>query len=175
MRAGIGRGRRVDLDEGRIDREGDCHDAGAVDLEGSAADGVDGHDADGGAEEGDDGVDGLQQQRRGGWDADLREDLRREVLDRAHARHLATGLDHHDEDGAAQVRPPDEEVDVALGFLGVLFGNLDLDQVELGRDVGVFDVAVGVQLREVEQGLLCAVVVAEPAGAFREELCVRSD
>ena len=173
VRAGVLRVRRVDFDEGRVDHEGDCHDAGAVDLKGSPPDRVDGQDTDGRAEEGDDGVDGLEQQRGSRRDPDLGEDLRREVLDRAHARHLAAGLNHHDEDRAAQVRPPDEEIYVALGFLGVLFGDLELDQVELGRDVGVFDVAVGVELRKVAQCFVCAIVVAEPAGTFGEELCVK--
>ena len=97
------------------------------------------------------------------------EDLRGEVLDCGDAGHLAGGLDHHDEDGAAQVGPAFEEVEVGLGFLGVFFGDLNLDKVVLGNDVGVIDVAVSVKFGECLQTFLPFVVIAKPAWGLGKE------
>lgn len=88
MGAGVLRCRREDLDDDGVDDEGEGEEQASVNLQRSPADLVDGEDANGGAEEGDDGVDGLEQEREGRGDTDLGENLRREVLNRAD-----TGLD----------------------------------------------------------------------------------
>lgn len=142
MRTRVGRRRREDFDEGSVDDEGDAHDDRPIDLKRASADRVNDQNADRRAEECDDGVYRLKKQRGGRGDADLREDLGREVLDRADAGHLTFGLDHHDKDGAAEVGPALEEVQVGFVLLGVLLSNLGLDEVELCNNVGVVDVAM---------------------------------
>lgn len=170
VRARVGRRRREDLDERAVHRERHAHDDPAVDLHRPASDHVDDQDTHRRAEEGDDRVDGGQQQRRARRDPDLREDLRREVLDGADAGHLAASLDHHDEDRAAEVGPVAEEVQIGILLLLVFFGDLVLDEVVFRDDIGIMDVTVRVQLRQVRQPLFPPVVVAQPSRAFGEDV-----
>lgn len=91
----------------------------------------------------------------------------REVLDSAHASHLAARLNRHDEDGATCVRPSAEEVDIGNLFGGVLARDLRLDEGVLGQDVGIFGIAVGVELGQGLEGSVGAVVVGEPSPGKR--------
>ena len=164
------RGRGKAGDDDGIDNVRDRHDGGAPDLERTPAEPVHHHDAHARAREGEDGVHAAEQQRRRRRDPDLLEDLRREVLDGGDARHLAGSLDHGGEDGAPELGPGADQVEVGLVLGGVFFGDLGADQRVFGDDVGVVDVAVGVELGEVVQALVGHVVVAEPAGGFGEEV-----
>ncbi|KKA20211.1 hypothetical protein T310_5780 [Rasamsonia emersonii CBS 393.64] len=170
VRARVGRRRREDLDERAVHCECHAHDDPAVDLHQPASDRVDDHDADCCPEERDDRVDCGQQQSRARRDPDLGEDLRREVLDGADAGHLAAGLDHHDEDRAAEVGPVAKEIEIGFLLLMVFFSDLGLDEVVFRDDVGIMDVAVRVELRQVRQPFFPPVVVAQPSRALGEDV-----
>ena len=172
MGAAVGRVGGEELDDDGVDEEGGGHDEGAIDLQWATTDLVDDQDGGDGAEQGQDGVDAKEEQGLGGWNADLRVDLGGEVFNGTDAGHLATGLNHHGDDHPAHVGPVAEQVPVALLLLGVLGGDLRLDQVELGHDVGVGGVAVCVEVGEVAETLVGLVVVTEPSRRLREELVV---
>jgi hypothetical protein len=63
----------------------------------------------------------------------------------ADTSHLATGLDGHDQNGAAEVWPATEEIEVCDFLLRSLFRYLELDEVVLSQNIWVVDVSVRVQ------------------------------
>lgn len=154
---------REHLDDGCVDNERHTEHETPVYLQRPSANGVDGQDTNRRPRKRDDGVDGLEQQRHARRDANLREDLWTKVLNGADAGHLTAGLDRHDENRAADVGPAAEEVEIGDFPLGVLLGDLRLDEIVLGEDVWIARVAVGVQLSESLEPFVSAVVVTEPS------------
>lgn len=98
-----------------------------------------------------------------GADADLREDGRRVVLDRADTSHLNTSLDGTDEYESAEGRLVLEQLSVGLCGVFVFVCNGVLDLVELGAYPGVVFVAMSVESGERRQSFAGLSVVDEPS------------
>jgi hypothetical protein len=82
MRARIIRIRRVDLDDRSIDDERKAQEQTSKDLQRPPPKRVNSQDTDGSTDERNYRIYSLEQQRSTGRNADLREDLRAEILDR---------------------------------------------------------------------------------------------
>lgn len=74
----------------------------------------------------------------------------------------------HDKDGAAEVGPSAEEVEVGDFLVGVFFGDLGLDELVLCQHVWVIGVTMGVQLGECLETIVCPIMVAEPSVRYRQ-------
>jgi hypothetical protein len=76
---------------------------------------------------------------------------------------LATSLKGHNKDDSTPVWPVSEEVEIANLFVRMLFGDLELDQVVLGKYVRVVNVAMRMQSCKGLQSVFCSIVVTKPS------------
>jgi len=154
------RGRRgIPSQQRGADDEGKASDEITANLHLPAADGVDEEEEDELRDFSNGRIDALVEQRLARGDADLREDCRREVLDRGNTRHLAGGLDGAGEDDAARVGLVLEELFVCLGGVEMLVGQLCRDDFVFGLDVCVGGVSIRMQSCEGLEPFLVTVVV----------------
>lgn len=102
-------------------------------------------------------------------DANLAVDLDRIVLNRAHTRHLHTGLQRASQEQAAEGTLVFEQGQIRRGLLLTLAGEGVLDLEKLGAHPGIVLVAVRVEAGKRGEALVFFAVGDEPARGFGKE------